>query len=87
MGDWYLKELKYQNHNSQNRMSNEQANRIYETFKNSVMPHGHHIYDKAHMWKMQQCVHIHSQIVHYHTGNGYCDVVPNVQVLIFLTKK
>ena len=25
--------------------------------------------------------------MHYHTGNVYCYVVPNVNVLIFLTKK
>ena len=37
--------------------------------------------------KSQQCVCIHSQIIHYHTGNVSCDVVPNVQTLIFLTKK
>ena len=27
------------------------------------------------------------QIMHYHTGNVYFDVVPNAHVLIFLTKK
>ena len=39
------------------------------------------------IWQGQQYVHIHSQIMHYHTGNVYCDVVTNFQVLIFLTKK
>ena len=38
-------------------------------------------------WKRQQCVHTHSHIMHYHTGNVYCDVVPNIQALIFLTRK
>ena len=31
----------------------------------------------------QQCVHIHIQIMYYHTGNVSCDVVPNVQALTF----
>ena len=38
-------------------------------------------------WKRQKCVHTNSQIMRYHTGNVYCDVVPNVQELIFLTRK
>ena len=35
----------------------------------------------------QKCVHTHSQIMRYHTGNVYCDVVPNVKSSIFLTIK
>ena len=35
----------------------------------------------------KECVHIHSQITRYHTGNIYYDVVPNVKALIFLTRK
>ena len=38
-------------------------------------------------WQRKQCVHTHSHIICYHTGNVYCDVVPNVQALIFLTRK
>ena len=38
-------------------------------------------------WQRQQCVHTRSQIMCYRTGNVYCDVVPNVQALIFLTRK
>ena len=46
------------------------------------------IFTPKHMiWKRKQCVRIPSQIMHDHTGNGSCDVVPNFQVLIFLTKK
>ena len=37
--------------------------------------------------KRQKCLHIHSQIMNYHTGNVYCNVVPNIYVLILLTKK
>ena len=46
------------------------------------------IFTPKHMtWKRQQCVHNNSQIMHYQNGNVYCDVVPNVQALIFLTRK
>ena len=37
--------------------------------------------------KRKQCVHNHSQIMRYNTGNMYCDVVQNVQELIFLNRK
>ena len=39
----YLKKLKYIIQNTQNRRSGEKSNSIYETCKNTVMPHGHHI--------------------------------------------
>ena len=39
------------------------------------------------IWQRQKCVNIHSHIMHYHTRNVYFDVVPNVHVLILLTKK
>ena len=35
----------------------------------------------------QKCVHTHSHIMRYYTVNVYCDVVPNVQELILLTRK
>ena len=46
------------------------------------------IFTPNHMtWQSQQCVHTHSHIMCYHTGNVYCDVVPNVQALIFPTSE
>ena len=45
--DRYLKKIKDLIQNAQNRRSGEKANIIYETYKNTVMPHGHHIYAKA----------------------------------------
>ena len=46
------------------------------------------IFRPKHMtWQRQQCVHTHSLIMRYHTGNVYCDVVPNFQALIFLIRK
>ena len=44
--DSYLKKLKNQSQNAQNRRSGGKANHIYETYKNTIMPHGRHIYAK-----------------------------------------
>ena len=44
--DMYLKKLKDQIQNSQSRRSGEKAHHIYTTYKNTVMPHGRHIYAK-----------------------------------------
>ena len=43
----YFIKLKDQIQNSQNRRSGEKSNCIYETFKNTVMPHGRQVYAKA----------------------------------------
>ena len=45
--DRYLKKLKDKSQNSQSRRSSEKAHHIYETYKNTVMPHECHIYAKA----------------------------------------
>ena len=45
--DSYLKKLKHQIKNAQNRGSDEKSHHIYETYKNTVMSHGRHIYAKA----------------------------------------
>ena len=44
--DKYLKKLKDKSQNSQSRRSDEKVHHIYETYKNTVMPHGRHIYAK-----------------------------------------
>ena len=42
-------------------MYGEKANHIYETSKNTVMPHGHHIYAKASdMAKATMCAYLNS---------------------------
>ena len=52
----YKKKLKDIIQNAQNRRSGEKENRIYETYKNTVMPHGCHIYAKAYdMAKETMC--------------------------------
>ena len=52
------KKLKYQRKNSQNKRSGEKSNCIYETYKNTVMSHGRHIYAKAYdMEKAKLCAY------------------------------
>ena len=45
--DRHLKKLKDKIQNSQIRRSGEKAHHIYETYKNTLIPHGLHIYSKA----------------------------------------
>ena len=42
--DRYLRKLNNLSQNSQNRRSGEKANRLFVTYKNSMMPHRRHIY-------------------------------------------
>ena len=59
---------------------------ICETYKNTFMPHGRHNYAKSDdMAKATVCAYSQSDHVLPHL-NVYCDVVPNVQALIFLTR-
>ena len=39
--------MKDKSQNSQSRRSGEKSHYIYETYKNTVLPHGRHIYAKA----------------------------------------
>ena len=43
----YLKFSIDQSCNAQNRRSGEIANRLFDTYQNSVMPHGKHIFNTA----------------------------------------
>ena len=45
--DRYLKKIKDKSQNSQSRRSGEKSYHIYETYENTVMPHGRHIYAKS----------------------------------------
>ena len=45
--DRYLKKIKYKIQKYQIRRSGEKEHNIYETYKNTVIPHGRHIYSKA----------------------------------------
>ena len=42
-----FEKLKYQSQNEQSRRSGEKVHHLYETYKNTVTPHGLHIYAKA----------------------------------------
>ena len=42
--NFHQKKIKDKSQNAQNRRSGEMANCIFETYKNSVMAHGRHIY-------------------------------------------
>ena len=44
--DRSLKKPKDQSQNAQRKRSGERSHHIYETYKNTVMPHGRRIYDK-----------------------------------------
>ena len=45
--DRYLRKIKDIIQNAKNRRSGGKVNHIHETYKNTVMPHGRHIYAKA----------------------------------------
>ena len=56
--DSYFKKLKDLSQNAQNRRSRKKSNRIYKTYKNTVMPDGLHIYAKAYeMAKVKMCTY------------------------------
>ena len=53
-----FEKLKDKSCNKQNRKSGEMANRVFEKYKNSTMPHGKHIFKTAYdmaMSKMFTC--------------------------------
>ena len=56
-----LKKLKYHSQNAKNRRSGEKSNHIYETYKNTVIPHGLRIYTKVYdMERATMCAYSHS---------------------------
>ena len=63
-----MKHLKDKGHNTQNRRSSETSSRIFETYKNSVLPHIFHIYnttvDMA-MATMCPCTPEHHRLTHW----------------------
>ena len=59
-----MKKLKDKSQNYQSRRSGEKAHNIYETYKNTVMPHGRHIYAKASdMENLTRCAYPYSDHV------------------------
>ena len=85
--DWYFKNsrIKYK------MIKKEGLGKNQITYMKHIKIQSYHMgfvfIPKYMIWKGKQCVHIHSQIIRYHTVNVYCDIVPNFQTLIFLTNK
>ena len=50
--DSYLKNLNNPSKNPQKRRSIEKDNHLFDTYKNSAMPNGHHVYQKAYAMDM-----------------------------------
>ena len=60
----YLKKLNNLIQNAQNRRSGVKLNRINETYENTVIPHGRHIYEKSYnMAKATMCAYSHLDYV------------------------
>ena len=79
----FRKKCKDQIQNSQNRSSGEKANRVYETYKTTVIPHGRHIYAKASdMEKATMCAYLQSdhELSHWKCVMQYCDKCPSVNL-------
>ena len=85
--DRHIKQLKYRSHNAKNRRSGELYIHIFETYKNSVRPHGYHIYNSSAYMAMEKCVPVPHNIMIYHTLNVYYDFARNPPVLIYLIRR
>ena len=81
--DRYLKKLKDKIQNSQGRRYGEKSYHIYETYKNTVMPHGRHIYAKASdMSKATMCIYPQSDhaLPHCKYVFRYCSECPYINI-------
>ena len=81
--DRYLKKLKDKIQNSQSRRSGEKAHHIYITYKNTVMPHGSHIYAKASdMDNATMCTYPQSEhgLLHWKRVFRYCADCPCINI-------
>ena len=81
--DCYLKKLKDQSHNVQNRRSDEMANCIFETYKTSVIPHGRNSYQTTYNITMaKKCAYPPSQhkFSHYNCVFRCCENYPIIDL-------
>ena len=79
----HFKKLDYLNQNSQNRRSGEKSNLIYETYKNTFMPHGCHIYVKEFdVEKEKMCAYLQSDHVlpHWKCVLRCCAKCPSINI-------
>ena len=78
-----LKNLKDKRQNAQIRSSGEKLHHIYETYKNTVMSHGRHIYAKeSDMEKSKMCTYPQSDhaLTHYNFVLRCCDECPHINL-------
>ena len=86
--DKYLEKLKDQSQNDQNRRSGEKSHHIYETYKNTVMPHGRHIYAKEYdIPQAIMCAYTQYDHAPPHWKFLLRCCTESIHVSIFLTKK
>ena len=81
--DRHLKKLKYKSQNAQIRRSGEKSHHIYETYKNTVMPTGCHMYSKeSGMEKATICIYPQSDhaLPHYKFLLQYCANCPCINI-------
>ena len=79
-----FKKLKDLRQNAQNIWSGEKANSIYETYKNTVMPHWRYIYAKEYdMEKAKMGLYPHSDhaLPHWKLFMWCCAKFPSVNLL------
>ena len=82
--DRYLEILKDKSKNAQIRRSGDKSHHIYTTYKNTVMPHGRHIYAKeSDMANAKMCTNPHSDnaLPHCKCVLGCCDDCPCINLI------
>ena len=85
--DWYLKKLKEISKILKTEGLGENQISYMKHIKIQSCHMGVIFIPKHLICQRQTFVHIHIQIMHYHTVNVSCNVVPNFQELILLTSK
>ena len=81
--DSYLKKLKDKIQNAQSRRYGEKSHHIYTTYKNTVMPHGCHIYAKvSDMEKATMCTYPNSDraLPHWKCVLRFCAGCPCINI-------
>ena len=78
-----MKKIRDKIQNAQSRRSDEKAHHIYETYKNTVMPHGCHIYVKAaDMTQATMCTYPQSDhtLPHWECVSQCCAKLPGMNI-------
>ena len=78
---------KYRSHNAQNRRFGEISSGMFEKYKNSVRPHGCHIYNTSTDMAMEKCFPLPLNIMGYLTENVCYTFVISAQVLLYLFRR